>query len=164
MEGLGVGLTEGMRIFYEEVDNRKQEGTSILGNPSRGTFASDLLSFIGAIAKSRNETWEVEHFYLANQDYRSAFLDAQLSKQDLLIVLVNIDPRREGELNHKEAGKCPHWVVLQDLFDLAGKLFVRLYNPFMNREEVYLWERFEEAWEMAEVNSAPRGIFGRRLK
>jgi hypothetical protein len=37
----------------------------------------------------------------------------------------------------RASSKILHWVVLEDVFPVANSAWVRIYNPFQNREEVY---------------------------
>jgi hypothetical protein len=38
-----------------------------------------------------------------------------------------------------------HWVTLTDVFqDSSGQIFVKVYNPYQNREEIYTWDYFIE--------------------
>ncbi|HEU5217353.1 MAG TPA: hypothetical protein VFU23_01770 [Gemmatimonadales bacterium] len=41
-----------------------------------------------------------------------------------------------------------HWVRVMDVTTspVTGESYVRVYNPFMNREEVYAWDDFQAAW------------------
>ena len=42
-------------------------------------------------------------------------------------------------------GKIRHWVVLEDIIPVGRSGWVRLYNPFRNREEVYNYDLFLES-------------------
>ena len=86
-----------------------------------------------------------------------------IESADLVIALVNIDPSQTGKGRVGMGGSTAHWVTLQEVVEMAGEIFLRLYNPFMNREELYLWEVFDQSWEFAEINSAPRFIRGKRI-
>lgn len=162
IEAMGINLPKGFRIFYEQVDDRDKDNSYILGNPNMGTYAADLIYFILAIAETQDESWSVEHQYLISREDRVEALKTLVERNEIVIALVDIDPSPMGNGCVGGGVKTAHWVVLQDIFDLAGEIFLRLYNPFMNREEVYLWETFDRGWEMAELNSAPRLIWGRK--
>jgi len=163
IEALGINLTQGLRTFYEEVDHPNQSGRTILGNPNRGTYASELIQFILAVADQRNEKWEVTHHYLPWAAGRLDAIIEMIESADLVIALVNIDPSQTGKGRVGMGGSTAHWVTLQEVVEMAGEIFLRLYNPFMNREELYLWEVFDRSWEFAEINSAPRFIRGKRI-
>ncbi len=51
---------------------------------------------------------------------------------------------RSGKLEPR--GGVQHWVVLVDIVPVGTSGWVRLYNPFMNREEVYAYDLFLEAF------------------
>lgn len=40
-----------------------------------------------------------------------------------------------------------HWIVLEDVFPVGTSGWVRIYNPYMNRDEVYTLETFIESYE-----------------
>ena len=41
-----------------------------------------------------------------------------------------------------------HWIEVQDVITTKeGETYVRVYNPYMNREEIYDEETFMAAWE-----------------
>ena len=44
-----------------------------------------------------------------------------------------------GLLNDKTTR---HWIVLEDVIPVGNSGWVRIYNPFRNREEVYLYDYF----------------------
>ncbi len=163
IEAMGISLPQGLRIFYDAVDKKDQWGSTILGNPNRGTYASELIDFIFAIGSRNGEKWELSHHYLASAGRRVSSLAELIANADVVIALVNIDPSRTGAGRVGMRGDTAHWVTIQDLFQMAGENFIRIYNPFVNREELYLWEVFDQGWEMAELNSAPRFLRGKKI-
>ncbi len=42
-------------------------------------------------------------------------------------------------------GNIAHWVVLEDVVPVGNDGWVRVYNPFMNREEIYSFDLFEDS-------------------
>jgi hypothetical protein len=62
----------------------------------------------------------------------------EISKGKLAIAGVGIN--RRGKLDAK--GQIRHWVVVEDSLPVGNSGWVRLYNPFMNQEEVYNYKTF----------------------
>ena len=50
-------------------------------------------------------------------------------------------------------GAVPFCVIEDMIMTKSGETLVRIYNPFMNREEVYTWDEFAAAWEDTGQNS-----------
>jgi len=48
--------------------------------------------------------------------------------------------RLAGSVNNDKTTR--HWVVLEDLIPVGNDGWVRIYNPFRNREEVYTYNTF----------------------
>lgn len=55
--------------------------------------------------------------------------------------------KSNGKLCGKETGSktTRHWVVLEDVIPVGNSGWVRIYNPFRNREEVYTYDLFIES-------------------
>ncbi|MFY2558030.1 hypothetical protein ACN469_10400 [Corallococcus terminator] len=67
-----------------------------------------------------------------------------------LLVLVNIDGADDGMLESVTTSDrdITHWVSVVDITKNAqGQTYVRVYNPYQNREEVYSWADFKSAWQ-----------------
>lgn len=67
-----------------------------------------------------------------------------------LMVLVNIDGADNGMLESVRTSDqdITHWVSVVDITENAqGQTYVRVYNPYQNREEVYSWADFKAAWQ-----------------
>ncbi|MBN1147151.1 MAG: hypothetical protein JXA78_07840 [Anaerolineales bacterium] len=54
--------------------------------------------------------------------------------------IVGVGITRSGKLSAE--GAIRHWVVLEDILPMGHGGCVRLYNPFMNRDEVYTYDVF----------------------
>jgi hypothetical protein len=51
-----------------------------------------------------------------------------------------------GKLSGKSTSNTTrHWIVLEDVIPVGNSGWVRIYNPFMNREEVYNYDYFIES-------------------
>lgn len=55
--------------------------------------------------------------------------------------------KSNGKLCGKESGSktTRHWVVLEDIMPVGNDGWVRIYNPFRNREEVYTYDIFVQS-------------------
>jgi hypothetical protein len=61
-------------------------------------------------------------------------------KENLGLLMNAEDPDMKEPANHFVN-------VLAVLENDQGDQFIRVYNPFHNREEVYSWDRFSSAWD-----------------
>ena len=78
------------------------------------------------------------------------YLKESIQNGNKIIALVNIDKNNEGGLNAKDDTNDPtaHWIEVQDVITTKeGENYVRVYNPYMNREEIYDEKTFMDAWE-----------------
>ena len=58
--------------------------------------------------------------------------------------IFGVSINNRGEITPK--GYIRHWVVLTDVLPAGADGWVRVYNPFNNREEVYLYSEFEQCF------------------
>ncbi|MFH2102867.1 MAG: SH3 domain-containing protein, partial [Chloroflexota bacterium] len=70
-------------------------------------------------------------------------LQAQISSGKVLIAGVGISSRNGGILATGEVG---HWVVVRDVTMNRDGVWVHIYNPFMNRFEIYDFVTFQDAF------------------
>jgi hypothetical protein len=73
-------------------------------------------------------------------------LRAQLAAGNQIIALVSMTLGSGGML--REGGDVPHFVDVEAVEQRAdGEWIVRIYNPYMNSEEVYTWAEFSASWQ-----------------
>ena len=73
----------------------------------------------------------------------TASISPKRVKEELLkgkLAIAGVGINRRGKLDAK--GQIRHWVVVEDTLPVGNSGWVRLYNPFMNREEVYNYKTF----------------------
>ncbi|MCI0551710.1 MAG: hypothetical protein L0287_12200, partial [Anaerolineae bacterium] len=163
---LGKTLQTGFQVFADLLINDQDDvknyldykidtGMDILTEPGQTT---SYLTLEGFIEKLGGEGWNATtRSGKLNND--PAVLASQLQAGHTVIALVNIDNSNSGQLagmaNTPKTNQVAHWVWVQDVINLPdGTNLVRVYNPFMNQEEIYNWERFAEAWARTKGNSS----------
>jgi hypothetical protein len=157
MSAMGHGVAQGIRLFNEITG-----GSDILSNGSL-TNATHLERF-----------FQQGHWRILGQDPDLADLDANvglgdraynnnhlqgtpdpeklegiLSQGASLMVLVNINGDKDGMLEGAgtSTDDITHWVNVLSVTEAPnGQTYVRVYNPYQNREEVYSWSEFQTAW------------------
>jgi hypothetical protein len=112
------------------LDSKYWRAPSILKDPHEGTCAADLQSLL-------------EVSGLKGEIYTSIPTTPQKIKERLdsgQFAIVGCGINSGGKV--KADGKIRHWVILEDLIPCGNSGWVRVYNPFMNREEVYNYSLF----------------------
>lgn len=102
----------------------------ILSNPNEGTCAADL-------------QYMLEMGGLSGEIYSSIPTSPYQIKERLdagQFAIVGCGISSSGKV--KADGKIRHWVVLEDILPIGNSGWVRVYNPFQNREEVYNYNMF----------------------
>jgi len=97
----------------------------ILKNPRSGTGIGDLKSYL-------NFTTNIYKFDSSNR-----LSPKRLSELAPAIIGVGIDKNKGGEI--KSDGKTRHWVVVLQVAPVGLSAWVRVYNPFLNQEEIVLF-------------------------
>jgi hypothetical protein len=156
---MGLDFSEGLKIFAlitietwdkedlygikegDELYDEFKRGSDILRMPGMTTSYATLENFIEDAGGS-----EVSASHMKNGT-KEALLDL-LIKGDKMISLVNIDGNGKLVPYDDVTKPIAHWVWVQDIITTkSGETLVRIYNPFMNREEVYSWDEFAAAWD-----------------
>ncbi len=104
--------------------------SSILNNPHEGTCAGDLQNLLSTIG-------------LKGDIYSSMPTTPQKLKDRLVsgqFMIAGCGINSGGKV--KADGKIRHWVVLEDIIPVGNGGWVRVYNPFYNRDEVYSYNMF----------------------
>ncbi len=112
------------------VDSKYWRVNAILSNPHEGTSASDLQNLLLVNG-------------LKGELYSSIPTTPQIIKDRLAsgqFAIVGCGINSAGRV--KADGKIRHWVVLEDILPVGNSGWVRVYNPFMNRDEVYNYTMF----------------------
>jgi hypothetical protein len=177
---LGLDIKEGMNIFaelelnigdrslykelYEKVLLEKYPGEDILIEKGFDILKFDLpttyntmKNFIEAAGGAQIKAT----LYRDEKNEKSPLTTAQAFEEKLnagekVLALVNIDTSREGQLlDVNRAGQdAAHWVCVQDIITTKeNQTLVRVYNPYMNQEQVYDWETFSGAMGVTYNNS-----------
>ena len=113
--------------------NKFWRAPAILKNPHEGTSVVDLQSLL-KIAGRKSEI------------YSSIPTSPQLIKAKLkahMFAIVGCGINSAGKILPN--GKIRHWVVLEDIVPVGNSGWVRVYNPFYNRDEVYNYSQFIES-------------------
>jgi hypothetical protein len=140
-----------------------KKGSQILQDRNQGTSGYTLTRFYDAYG------WD--------SAYKTGELDpgemADLLREDKdVLALVNINTGEfplDKEVSYGEvislektlevhSGEAAHWVKIQDVIEMPnGETYVRVYNPIQNREELYSWETFKQAWAQTKGNNCRYG-------
>ena len=94
-----------------------------------GTYIDDLRSMLAVFGKE-GQVFRAEP---SVAPFTPAYLEEHLNQGKMAIVGVGVN--HEGRVAWH--GRVRHWVVLEDIYRVGDSGWVRLYNPFHNREEVY---------------------------
>jgi hypothetical protein len=133
-------------VQFENVSN----GQSILEDPNMGTYPQNLIDLL------EEHQWEGQPMGYASdpepwQDYPPTMqnLHDYLVDGKVVIPLVNLNTNtgylEPGDI-HADAS---HWIaVLQTVETRTGEEFIRIYNPFQNREEWISYDDLSDAWEL----------------
>ncbi len=118
----------------------------ILNNVNRGTTPSELLTLLNLYG------WNGVPY-----QYSSTVTPTSPKRlKDLLLsgkkVISGVTITPGGKVSIK-GGIC-HWVILEDAIPVGNDGWIRLYNPFMNREEVYTFDTY-----IAAVSKFPIGLW-----
>jgi hypothetical protein len=118
------------------VDERAR---AILENAGEGTYLKELEDML-AIYELAGESLK--------SDYMIPISPGRLAKRlnagECLLVGVGIETVH-GSLVPKVEQKARHWVVVEEVLPVANNGWIRLYNPFNNRDEVYTYDAFMES-------------------
>ncbi|HYH98257.1 hypothetical protein [Hyalangium sp.] len=165
MSVVGLGIAEGLQNF-NALGLTTQDGTAILSDGEALTNSTHLEEFFrqngwqvvgedgdgnAPAMKDLNGGHSAANTYNNNHAREPTSEEVQrlLADGGALTVLVNIDGAQDGMLASAgdSADDITHWVsVLAVSENAQGETYVRVYNPYQNREEVYSWEEFQNAW------------------
>ena len=123
----GMDVVPMLKVWMDGTYDRVK---SILHNPHEGTSAYDLKTLLEVVG-FKGET------YTSIPTTPQSIKDRLESGQ---YVIAGCGINSSGKL--KADGKIRHWVVLEDVIPCGNSGWVRVYNPFMNREEVYTYNLF----------------------
>lgn len=113
---------------------------AIIRDPKEGTSVGDLKSML-ALSNFVFEEYRYSPSVALTSPLR---LQKQLMEGKMAIAGVGIY-RSNGKLcgNETDSGKIArHWVILEDIKPVGNSGWVRLYNPFRNREEICSYNIF----------------------
>ncbi|HKZ55989.1 MAG TPA: hypothetical protein VJ123_10950 [Anaerolineales bacterium] len=115
--------------------------------------------------KSDTEWWDPASSSVATAD----LVARRLNEGKTIIALVNLESSATaGTFGFLEASNAMHggahqqtnhFVEILEVFDTRdGGSVVRVFNPFLDREELYTWEHFSGAWDDANSTGRFRGV------
>jgi len=142
---MGVDPIEAL-IKFEGVG----EGAAILANPAMGTNVVDLIRLYEEYG------WEGQPIgYAADPDLWKDYpptmenLTEYLQEGKAVVTLVNLNTSN-GYLEPGDVQTdASHWVaVLQTVETRSGDEFVRIYNPYRNREEWLSYDDLKSSWQL----------------
>jgi hypothetical protein len=162
---LDLDLKEGLLLFkkvngYEPLnaDGTKWgsiSGEDILNDRNKTTSGYTLANFFekasGGALEASFKAGNIKAEEMANM----------LNEGKSLVALVNIDGNQDGRLDalDQSGDAIAHWVTVLDVVEPPeGPALVRVYNPYMNREEVYTWDTFQDGWAHTEGNTTQYGL------
>jgi len=161
---MGMGIVDGLTQFAELGSTYR----GILGNGEMLTNSTDLETFLSSqgwrivgqhegaendpTMKDLDGNFSATNTYNNNHAQNPTPQAVQRILEDggSLMVLVNIDGADDGMLESVGTSErdITHWVSVVDVTENAqGQTYVRVYNPYQNREEVYSWADFKSAWQ-----------------
>lgn len=158
MASTGADISDGLNKFAT-----LSGGTDIINN-NKTTSAYILANFITALSFIKYDVPEIPRNSIAIKEYET--FDIALNSGDIIIALVNIDISREGNLRgmNESSRKVAHWVWVQKVFMIEDRKFVRVYNPYMNREEIYSYERFLSSYAQTYGNTSTYlSVYAKRI-
>jgi hypothetical protein len=161
---LGFDLKEAMGIFarldlrgYDEEFNYNNEvsnGYEILQEDITTSYLT-LMDYIDVLSDGKFKT-ELRRKGKDPLNTPEKFAE-QINSGNVVIACVTIDTSKEGQLMDMESSSTDtaHWVWVQEIIPTKedDNPLVRVYNPYMNREEIYDWETFSGAHEATSNNS-----------
>jgi hypothetical protein len=106
-------------------------GKAILTNAHEGTHIGDLQSLLPLANLPKGQTY-------SSNPGTPWQIKERLNKGQVALAICSIN--RAGII--KADGTIRHWVVLEDVLPVGNNGWVRVYNPFQNREEVYDYNTF----------------------
>jgi hypothetical protein len=151
---LGLDPTQALVIFEGLEPNRTEgiltDGAAILADRSMGTSARNLSDFMKALG------WTGEPIGFAGDTQVWAErpptmeeVGERLRHGQAVIALVSLDTRSTYLTASDVPNDAAHWVsILQALKTRSGEEIVRVYNPYMNREEWYAWQELQDSWQL----------------
>jgi len=105
-----------------------ERAEKVLGH-DLGTYIDDLRSMFALFGKE----CQVFRAEPSIAPFTPAYLEEGITQGKMAVVGVGVN--YEGKVAWH--GRIRHWVVLEDIYLVGNSGWVRLYNPFHNREEVY---------------------------
>ncbi|WP_342374302.1 hypothetical protein NVS55_23365 [Myxococcus stipitatus] len=163
MSVMGLGIVDGLTRFA----GLGTEYQAILANGERLTNATNLETFLVSqgwnivgqqpgfentpAMKDLDGNFSATDTYKNNhaKDPTPQAVQGILDNGGSLLVLVNIDGADNGMLEPvgTSTQDITHWASVVDVTENAqGQTYVRVYNPYQNRKEVYSWADFKAAW------------------
>jgi hypothetical protein len=151
---LGIDPIDGLARFSELLPDYAAgdytDGSRILGDPRMGTSPQDLSDFMELY------DWTGEPIGYASDTQAwvdrpptLAEISNRLERGQAVIALVALDTRSTYLTPNDVPGDAAHWVsIVQTIQTRSGEEIVRVYNPFMNREEWYTWQDMQDSWQL----------------
>jgi hypothetical protein len=112
--------------------------------PARGILSGDLGTSIPDLESMLDACQMKYEFYRAEGSVAPitpTYVRDRLDTGRMAIVFTGVTP--SGAV--KSHGRIRHWVVIEDILPIGSSGWLRLYNPFSNREEVY---RFDDVFDL----------------
>lgn len=115
------------------------------GNKSRGTGLEDLDSMLSIFQGYTLPALRLsDHF--CDDVTKLTLVTPGRMEQLLLTHKVIISVHIDGRFGNLKRSGILHWVVLEQVVpDGIGRGYVRIYNPFPNRRQRYIWNEFMES-------------------
>jgi len=149
IHALDKELEFGMQEFLEIDDI----GLVVMNN-NYTTHALHLVRFIANLGGNKYDRAAIKSGGYALKQ-APEFADA-LEAGSIIISLVNIDPFQDGEVMgmHNSSRDVAHWIWVKAVMKTQFGVMVRVYNPFMNRNELYAWPIFAAAHQQTHGNTS----------
>jgi hypothetical protein len=151
---LGIDPAEGLASFRglkpDYANGDYTDGAMILNNPGMGTSAQNLSDYMevhGWTAEPIGYSGDTQAW--VERPPQLGEVGDRLAGGEAVIALVSLDTRSGYLADGDIAGDAAHWVsILQTIERENGEGIVRVYNPYLNREEWYGWDDFRNSWEL----------------
>lgn len=125
-----IGGVDVLPLLKKWLESKYLRAPAILADPHEGTSAGDLQTLLKVIGLNSEIASSTPNTPQAIKE--------RLNAGQFMIASCGINSTGRIKAN----GKIRHWVVIEDVIASGTSGWVRVYNPFQNRDEVYNFSMF----------------------
>lgn len=151
-----------LKTYFETIAKNREINQTLLEN--RGTDLKDVIFMVETSKRWRAVPSAIDPAScqkLYETDWDTGYSDMEIALCQLkrwalsdkaVITTAYLDPLAGVMVSpvflsqNKRHRLVEHWVVLSEIIDGEKMTYVRIYNPFHNREEIYEWGDFYRIW------------------